>query len=301
MRTRTLLVAVLIAVGGLFPPGQMPAGGQAFSGSTFAAQRVTDGTRSPAQDPSELAPAKSEDSATSAATIPANLTVKLRQRLGQVTTVTGYIERTSRSSSGHHFLNFGSSELSVVCFQEHVSRFKDWSPADEFKNKNVAVTGTIELYRDKLQIRLEAPSQIRIVTSKPGSPAREVELKQVARDVWLSPAGLRYAGRDPAGLTRVEHIQRHLQDQPDRSGPHGVFDGGERVAFAVIDEAWQLAASKKIAPRREGDRSSYLVPLGRRVGFLGGRDGKERGNPPLQRVFIVFETGTKNIVTAYPR
>ena len=29
--------------------------------------------------------------------------------------------------------------------------------------------------------------------------------------------------------------------------------------------------------------------------------GKERGNPPLDRVFIVFETDTKNIVTAFPR
>ena len=80
-----------------------------------------------------------------------------------------------------------------------------------------------------------------------------------------------------------------------------MFDGGQEVAFAVIDEAWTLAEKRKVKPRIEGDRSSYLVSMGRRVGYLGGTTGKQRGNPPLSRVFIVFETDTKDVVTAFPR
>ena len=117
----------------------------------------------------------------------------------------------------------------------------------------------------------------------------------------MSPAGLRYQGRDPQQLTRVEHIMRHVRDQPNRDGPHGVFDGGKGIAFAVIDEAWALAQKKKLSPKREGDRSSYTIRMNRRVGYLGGTVGKAKGHPPLDRVFIVFETGTKNIITAFPR
>src|SRR5262245_37176112 len=156
--------------------------------------------------------------------IPANLVVKLRERVGKETLVSGHIERTSRSSGGHHFLNFSSSELTIVCFQEHVRKFKDQPPADAYKNKDVEVRGKIELYQGKLQIKLTDPAQIRIVKVEPASESRKIELKQVAPDVWVSPAGLRYAGRDPSGLTRVEHIQRHFQDDPERDGPHGVFD-----------------------------------------------------------------------------
>ena len=94
---------------------------------------------------------------------------------------------------------------------------------------------------------------------------------------------------------------RHAQDVPDRDGPHGVFDGDQATALAVIDEAWQRVQQKKLRPRVEGDRSSYLVPMNRRIGFLGGRTGAQRGHPPLSRVFIVLETGTRRIITAFPR
>ena len=119
--------------------------------------------------------------------------------------------------------------------------------------------------------------------------------------MWLSPAGLRYQGRDPAGLSRIEHIGRHMADIPTRDGPHGVFDGGRERAFAVIDEAWKLAHARRLRPVAEGERSSYTVDMGRRVGFLGGRTGAARKHPPLSRVFIVFETGTTNIITAFPK
>ncbi len=232
--------------------------------------------------------------------IPAGNVVTLRENVGKTVTVRGRIDSTGESNSGIQFLNFESSELTAVCYRQNVARFTEGKPLVLYRNKQVQLTGKITLYRDKLQIELADPAQIQLVESVTASP-RGVDLEQIGKDSWLSPAGLRYQGRDPEGLTRVEHIQRHVQDAPDRDGPHGVFDGGSRVAFAVIDQAWQLAQQKKLRPQREGDRSSYTVPMGRRIGFLGGRLGAERRNPPLSKVFIVFKTGSKDIITAFPK
>ncbi|MCA9270304.1 MAG: hypothetical protein KDA41_17605, partial [Planctomycetales bacterium] len=226
--------------------------------------------------------------------IPARNVVTLRERVGEQVTVFGQIARTARSSSGHQFLNFSNSELTAICLREDAANFVDGAPADAFANKSVELTGTLELYKGKLQIRLRSPQQIRVADPAEAEVAK-VTLEEVAPNVWQSPAGLRYAGRDPTGLTRVEHIARHCRDMPDRDGPHGVFDGGQEAAFAVIDEAWKIAADRKLRPLDEGDRSSYTVRMGRRIGYLGGTTGAQRGHPQLDRVFIVFETGTKNI------
>lgn len=225
---------------------------------------------------------------------------ELRKRVGQKVVVTGTIQRTNISKSGRQFLNFADSELTLVCTKSDAAKFKQ-SPAEQYRGREVEVTGKLELFENKLQIALQQSAQIRIVESKAANQAKSIELEKVGKNEWRSPAGLRYAGRDPEGLTRVEHILRHTKDMPDRDGAHGVFDGGEGVAWAVIDEAWQLARKNKIEPRNEGDRSSLTVPMRRRIGYLGGRLGKARNHPPLTRVFIVFETDTQNIITAFPK
>ncbi len=225
----------------------------------------------------------------------------LHENLGKQVTVRGRVASTGESRSGHQFLNFADTELTAVCYPEHVTNFPDGKPSVRFREKTVELQGKVELYKHKLQIRLRDPSQIRIITDASPEARKGIPLKQIGRETWLSPAGLRYQGRDPAGLTRVEHVQRHIKDAPSRAGPHGVFDGGSAVAFAVIDAAWMTAQKRQLRPRREGDRSSYTVPMGRRIGYLGGRLGAARGNPPLTRVFIVFTTGTKDIITAFPK
>jgi len=235
----------------------------------------------------------------------------LRRQVGQEVTVAGRVSRTGESQSGMQFLNFADSEFTVVCHKADAARFPGGTPADTYRGRDVEITGTVELYRGKVQIRLRTPAQIREVGHRPpgrpqadpdgGPPPAEFALRQIGDDVWLSPAGLRYQGRDPAGLSRVDHICRHVTDIPSREGPHGVFDGGRERAFAVIDEAWKLARSRRIRPAVEGERSSCTVEMGRRIGFLGGQTGAARKHPPLSRVFIVFETGTTNIITAFPK
>lgn len=238
----------------------------------------------------------------SALRIRATNVVTLKEHVGRPVTVFGRVARTNKSSSGHHFLNFENTELTVICRSEDVAHFKNGTPAETFRGKDVEVTARLELYRDKLQLRIRQPDQIRIVEPVAAKNAgAAVELKQVGKDHWISPAGLVYKGYDPAGLTRVEHVERHTRDFPDRDGPHGVFEGGPAAAFGVIDEAWKIAQQRRIKPKRDGDRSLLDVSLGRRVGYLGGSVGKRRNRPPLTRVRIVFETGTKNIVTAFPK
>ena len=51
-------------------------------------------------------------------------------------------------------------------------------------------------------------------------------LRNVGQDAWVSAGGLRYAGRDPQNLNRVQHVLRHADDIPGRVGRHGVFDVG---------------------------------------------------------------------------
>ena len=231
----------------------------------------------------------------------------LRTLVGRQVTVYGRVTGTNVSAgSGHHFLNFENPEFAVICFASDLDKFTSGKPAERYRSCHVEITGALERYRDKLQIRLREPAQIKIddsPTAKPGKPpaAKKVELKKVGSDTWLSPAGLRYQGRDPDGRTRVDHVLRHAGDIPDRDGSHGVFDGGPDAVFGVIDEAWRNVEKKKLRPTIEGDRSLYTVPMGRRVGYLGGRAGASRGHPPLTNVFLVIETGTKNVVSAFPR
>ena len=233
--------------------------------------------------------------------VKASNAAELRALVGQEVTVYGTIESTGKSSSGHQFLNFYGKQISVFCGKDDVAKFKTGQPADVYRNKEIEVSGKLSLFKGKVQLKLTSPENIRLLEKTATGSPKGIELKQVGRETWMSPAGLRYAGHDPEGLNRVEHIMRHTRDIPDRAGPHGVFDGGKEVAFAVLDEAWQLAEKKKLRANAEGDRSSYLIRMNRRVGYLGGQTGKQRGNPALDRVFIVFETDSKNIVTAFPR
>jgi hypothetical protein len=247
------------------------------------------------------------DEATQPPRVKATNVVQLRELVGKKVAVYGRVVRTSTSSrSKHQFLNFSGETLSVICFSEDVGKFQGGGPAHLFRERDVEITGTVELYRGKLQIKLREPSQIKLAGSRspPPEPAGEseiVELKKIGKDAWLSPAGLRYEGRDPDGRTRVEHVLRHARDIPSRDGPHGVFNGGPDRVFAVIDEAWRRAQRDRIRPEIERDRSLYTIPMGRRIGYLGGRAGAQRGHPPLSNLFLVIETRTKNVITAFPR
>jgi hypothetical protein len=247
-----------------------------------------------------VARAQSADATKDAVRIEAADSRSLRGHVGKTVTVYGHIARTGKSGSGINFLNFDAAEITAVCLKDVASNFDKGEPADVFRDADVEITGKIELYKGKLQVKLDGPKFIRRVEAKK-QVVPKVELKQLGKDHWLSPAGLHYRGRDPDGRSRLDHVLRHAKDDPDRDGPHGVFDDGRDGALAMIDAAWRFIEKHEIEPDIEGDRAAYTVSLGRRVGYLGGSVGAERKHPTLTRVFIVVERGTSNVVTAYPK
>lgn len=125
------------------------------------------------------------------------------------------------------------------------------------------------------------------------------QLKKIKGNIYVSEAGLRYK---PAGREhRTEHIMRHSKDQPNRPGPHGVFDGDRAEIFAVIDEAY-LIGIKRGPPqakiKKERGRTIYTVHMKRKIGYIGGQTGKRKKNPPVYHIRLVLEG--KNVITAFP-
>ncbi len=123
-------------------------------------------------------------------------------------------------------------------------------------------------------------------------------LRRLGNDRYMSPEGLLYTPGSAEGH-RIEHLRRHVADQPSRPGSHGVFDGDLPGALATIDLAYQKAkAGSRTTKQTDQGRTIYTVDMGKRVGFIGGRDGDRRRNPMARRVRLVLE-GTR-VITAYP-
>ncbi|WP_139228473.1 hypothetical protein [Planctomicrobium piriforme] len=233
---------------------------------------------------------------------------ELRGRVGQTLSVTGDVARIGSSAAGHRFINFtGNSEFTVFISADDIGKFQPDPPEKTYSGKTLAVQGTLERFRDKLQIRVRSPDELTIIEAKRGPPPvvanrpAPIELKSVGKDAWVSPAGLRYSGYDPDGRTRKDHVLRHAKDIPDRDGPHGVFDGGDELAFAWIDAAWEKVQSQQIKPRQEEGRDVYTIPMDQRIGYMGGESGGRQGHPPLTHVFLVVRRGTTDVVTAFPK
>lgn len=129
--------------------------------------------------------------------------------------------------------------------------------------------------------------------------ARLGQLTDVGRGVKRSTAGLLYTAGSQEGH-RLAHVLRHDEDQPSRPGPHGVFDGDEDQLLAVIDEAYLLVKqrSPQVSSKREGSRMVHEVNMRRRIGYMGGREGRRRNNPPATRVRLVLED--ERLITAFP-
>lgn len=225
---------------------------------------------------------------------------KLAALEGQDVVVYGKADANKVSGgSAHHFLNFSGSDFSVMCPSEFVAGFPEGGPANLFRDKLVEIRGTLKLHRGKPQITLTSPDQIKELSSAP--KPKPFKLKPTGKDTWTSPGGLVFKGRDPKGLTRLEHVMLHAKDNPDRIGSHGVFDGDAKAIFMLLDEAWELTQTKGIRPKVESGRVAYTIPMNRRIGYLGGRAGKSKNHPPLQNVFIVMNRGTREVITAFPR
>ncbi|MCP4095272.1 MAG: hypothetical protein GY880_25055 [Planctomycetaceae bacterium] len=147
------------------------------------------------------------------------------------------------------------------------------------------------------------PSVFSTTTSQtPGNATATLEhryLRDGRGENLLSPAGLVYtSGRSGH---RSKHVMRHASDEPDRPGPHGVFDAQGDDVFRLIDEAYELiqSGSNRVKTIPEGNgKTEYIINMNRRIGYLGGETGARKNHPSLDRLNLVL--GENRVITAYP-
>ncbi len=125
-------------------------------------------------------------------------------------------------------------------------------------------------------------------------------LVDLGRNRFRSPAGLVYGPGSEEGH-RLKHIEKHLKDQEDRPGSHGVFDGDMAAVVRWIDDAYQRAEKKAkgTTKRLEDERTVIEANFEKPIGYVGGRDGKRKGHPPAKRLRLVVDD-RKNVITAFP-
>ena len=132
----------------------------------------------------------------------------------------------------------------------------------------------------------------------PAADLRYGLLREVSADRFISPAGLLYTPGSAEGH-RLEHVRRHTENDPGRPGSHGVFDGGMEGMLQTIDQAYERAKKgQRTTKKTDQGRTIYTVDMGKRVGYVGGRDGGRRRNPMARRVRLVLEGN--RVITAYP-
>ncbi|MGE0791303.1 MAG: SpvB/TcaC N-terminal domain-containing protein [Sandaracinaceae bacterium] len=141
-------------------------------------------------------------------------------------------------------------------------------------------------------------------TGTPSRGPRLGALRATTPGHWESTAGLRYGPEHPGSQfrNRVEHVLNHAQDIPNRPGPHGhgVFDAGRRGALADVDDAWLRVQEgvPGVVVTPQGNRMRYDIPMGRRVGFVGGQFGAANHHPEARWIRLVV--GPDGVVTAFP-
>jgi DNA/RNA endonuclease YhcR with UshA esterase domain len=83
--------------------------------------------------------------------------------VGEYVTVVGRVADVFTSDDDNTFLNFGAAyprhTFSATVFERYASEFND---LHGLEGKRVRITGKIRLYRDKPQIILESPSQLKV-------------------------------------------------------------------------------------------------------------------------------------------
>ncbi len=124
-------------------------------------------------------------------------------------------------------------------------------------------------------------------------------LTEVGRNRYESPAGLVYSPGSEEGH-RLKHIARHLEDQPDRLGSHGVFQGGMKAFLVTIDDAYQRAKKGAKGTTKKPDHGDmvYEVTFEKPIGFIGGEAGGRKKNPTTKKIRLVVRG--ENVITAFP-
>lgn len=124
-------------------------------------------------------------------------------------------------------------------------------------------------------------------------------LREVRSQEFVSPAGLRYTRGSEEGH-RLYHLARHLEDQPDRPGKHGVFTADMRQVLLWLDEAYTRSKAKArgTSVRQEDNRTIIETSFDRHLGYIGGREGGRINNPKTKRLRLILDND--RVITAFP-
>jgi len=115
----------------------------------------------------------------------ATATRDLKAQEGQKVMVFGRIEGSGKSPSGTNFVNFQGAEFYLTAFKSDLDPFQEGEPAEPYEGKRIVVTGMVSIYRDKPQIKLVSPDQVRILAEGeifPPEPSPEPALVAEAPD-----------------------------------------------------------------------------------------------------------------------
>ena len=124
-------------------------------------------------------------------------------------------------------------------------------------------------------------------------------LTEIGRSRYESPAGLVYGPGSEEGH-RLKHIAKHLEDQPNRPGSHGVFSGDMKAFLIAIDDAYTRAKKGAKGTTKKDDDGSvvYEVTFEKTIGFIGGEAGEKNKNPAAKKMRLVVRGS--NVITAFP-
>lgn len=121
-----------------------------------------------------------------------------------------------------------------------------------------------------------------------------------SNNAFHSASGLVFKTGSKHG-NRLSHVLAHTSNDLKKLY-HSVFDGGKDGVIGTIDEAWDMAQKGENLVSKTINSSNgnveYIVEMGRRVGYEGGKKGSGES---LTKVKIVIEKGSKSdVVTAFP-
>lgn len=124
-------------------------------------------------------------------------------------------------------------------------------------------------------------------------------LKKIGDEVYLSPSGLRYTKGSEEGH-RLKHVEKHLSDQPDRPGSHGVFYGDMPQVLRWIDEAFEASVNREKGATSRNDNGMTVIEMrfDKPIGYVGGQTGKRKNNPDAKSLRLVVDKD--RVITAFP-
>ena len=124
-----------------------------------------------AQDPAPAAPPAPAPAAPAAP--PVSLASKdkeaLKAAIGQNAIVRGKVVKTTNYQEKIAFIDLEGG-FTVVCFKKSFSKFPE-APDKMYAQKTIEVTGKITEHKEKPQIEITAPDQVKIVETPPPAPA----------------------------------------------------------------------------------------------------------------------------------